>query len=141
MKNSFRFLPESFLFRSKSEEIDDEDVWYYHTERCAEAGEEYNPELKWLKLESESEIDNDQSLGGGSGVLEGSSGEYFAPTGISDGWPINIEFVRPARGGYAPDVRRHNRDVESGLVGPGVTGIQGFQEERVGEGSGKDRHS
>ena len=31
--------------RSKSEEIDEEDVQYYHTERCIEAGEEYDPKL------------------------------------------------------------------------------------------------
>ena len=39
-------FPENYPFRSKSEEIDEEDVWYYHTERCTEAGEEYDLELK-----------------------------------------------------------------------------------------------
>ena len=79
---------ENLSFRSKSEEIDDEDVQYYCTERCAEAGEEYDPKLKWLELESESEVDNDQSSGCGAGVFEDSSGKYFAPTSISKGWPI-----------------------------------------------------
>ena len=67
-----------------------------HTERCAEAGEEYDPELKWLDSESELEVDNDLSSGHGSGVLEGSSGKYFALSGISNGWPIAIEFICPA---------------------------------------------
>ena len=76
------------VFRSKSEEIDDEDVRYYHTKRCIEAGEEYDPELKWLNLESESEVDNDRSSGCSSGVLEGSSSEYPSPT------IVHLEFVR-----------------------------------------------
>ena len=110
------------VFRFKSEEIDDEDVQYYHTERCTEAGEEYDPELKWLSSESESEVDNDQSSGCGSGVLEGSSGEYLAPSGISDGWPITIKFVHPIGRGYAPDVGSSCGDVGNGLVRPGVPG-------------------
>ena len=85
-----------FLFRSKSEEIDEEDVQYYHTERCAKAGEEYDPELKWLNLESASEVDNDRSSGCSSGVLEGSSGKYLAPSRVSNGRSITIEFVHLA---------------------------------------------
>ena len=127
-------------FRSKSEEIDEEDIWYYHTERCAEAGEEYDPKLKWLKSESELEVDNDWSSGRSSGILEGSSGKYFALSGISDSWPINIEFVRLSRGGYVPDVKRHNGDVRDSLVRPGVPGGSG---EKYLEGSqeGQDRHN
>ena len=84
------------FFRSQSKEIDDEDVQYYHTERCIEAGEEYNynPELKWLNSESESEVDNDGSSRCGSGVLEGSSGKYASPAIVC------LEFVRPSGGGY-----------------------------------------
>ena len=98
-------FPENPPFRSKSEEIDNEDVQYYCTEQYTKAGEEYNPELKWLELESESEVNNDWSSGCSSGVLEGSSGEYLAPTSNSDGWPININFVHPSGRGYAPDLR------------------------------------
>ena len=82
------------VFRSKSKEINEEDIWYYHTERCIEVGKEYDPKLEWFDLESESEVNNDQSSGCGSGVLEGSSSKYFAPSGISDGWPINIKFIQ-----------------------------------------------
>ena len=58
-------VPHESFFRSKSEEIDEEDLWYYHTERCIEAGEEYDPELKWLESESESgaEVGDDWSSG------------------------------------------------------------------------------
>ena len=97
------------LFRSKSEEINKEDVQYYCTERCAEAGEEYDSEFKWI--ESESEVDNDRSSGCGSGVLEGSSSEYASPT------IIRLEFVHPLGRGFAPDVRE-------GLIGPGCSGVQ-----------------
>ena len=129
------------VFRSKSEEIDDEDVRYYHTERCIEAGEEYDPELKWLDSESElgAEVGNDRSSGCGSGVEECSANKYFAPSGISDGWPIAIEFVRPVAGGYAPDVRGDFEDVGDGLVGPGVPGGSGEKHlERSQEG--RDHH-
>ena len=127
------------FFRSKSEEINEEDVHYYHTERCIEAGEEYDPELKWLNSESELEVDNDQSSGCGSGVLEGSFGEYFAPSGISDGRPVNVEFVRPAGGGYAPDVTGGYGDVGDVLCGPGIPG--GSSKECVeGSQEGRDRH-
>ena len=129
------------VFRSKSKEIDDEDVRYYCTEGCVKAGEEYDPELKWLESESESEVDNDRSSGCSLGVLGGSSSEYFAPTGISDGWPINIEFIHPSGRGYVPDVRSYHGDVGSSLIRPGIPGVQGFQEERLEEGSGKDCHS
>ena len=129
------------VFRSKSKEIDDEDVRYYYTERCVEAGEEYDPELKWLDSESESLVNHDRSSGRSSGVLEGSSGEYLAPSGISDGWPITIEFIRLSGRGYVPDVGGSCGDVGDSLVGPGVPGVQGFSEERLGEGSGKDCHS
>ena len=95
----------SFLFlRSKSEEIDDEDVQYYHTKRCAEAGEEYNPELKWLDSELESEVNNDQSSGCGSGVLEGSSGEYFAPSGDLLVLPVPRDFVNICRDATPPEL-------------------------------------
>ena len=119
------------VFRSLSEEIDDEDVWYYCMERCAEAGEEYDPELKWLDSESElgSEDHQKGSSGSGSGVLGSSSGKYFASTGISNGWPVAVEFVHLAGGGYAPDVRGNYRDVGDGLVGPGVAG--GFSEKHL----------
>ena len=129
------------VFRSKSEEIDDEDVQYYHTERCAEAGEEYDPKLKWLESESEScvEVNDDWSSGCSSEVLEGSSSEYFAPSGISNSWPITIKLVCPSGGGYAPDVRSNYRDVGDGLVGPGVSGGSGEKSLEDSQG-GWDRH-
>ena len=74
-------------FRSKSEGIDSEDVRYYHTERCIEAGEEYDPELKWL----DSEVDHDRSSGGGSGVLEGSSSEYASPPSFASSSSVHLE--------------------------------------------------
>ena len=127
------------VFRSKSKEIDNEDIRYYHTERCIEAGEEYDPKLKWLDSESESSVDNDGSSGHSSGVLEGSSSEYFALSRISNSWPVNIEFICPARGGYAPDVSGGYGDVGDVLCGPGVPG--GSSEERVeGSQEGRDCH-
>ena len=80
------------VFRSKSEEIDSENVRYYHTERCIEAGEEYDPELKWLKSESElgAEVGDDRSSGRGSGVEGCSSGKYTSPA------IVRLEFVRPS---------------------------------------------
>ena len=58
-------VPHESFFRSKSEEIDEEDLQYYTTERCIEAGEEYNPELKWLESESElgAEVGDDRCQG------------------------------------------------------------------------------
>ena len=111
-------VPHESFFRSKSEEIDEEDLQYYHTERCIEAGEEYNPELKWLESESESgaEVGDDRSSGHGSGVEECSSSEYASPA------IVRIEFVRPSGGGYAPDVGGSFGDVGGSLVGPGVPG-------------------
>ena len=122
-------------FRSKSEEIDEEDLRYYTTERCIEAGEEYDPELKWLELESESgaEVGDDRSSGCGSGVEECSSGEYASPAIVC------LEFVRPSGRGYAPDVGGSGQDVGDGLVGPGVPG--GRSEEHLERSqSGRDRH-
>ena len=122
-------------FRSTSEEIDEEDLWYYHTERCIEAGEEYDPELKWLESECElgAEIDDDWSSGRGSGVEECSSGEYASPAVVC------IEFVRPPGRGYAPDVGCSGEVVGDGLVGPGVPG-GGSEEHLEGSQSGRDRH-
>ena len=123
------------VFRSTSEEIDEEDLRYYHTERCIEAGEEYDPKLKWLESESESgaEVDNDRSSGRGSGVEKCSSGEYASPAVVC------IEFVRPSGRGYAPDVGGSGQDVGDGLVGPGVPG--GGSEEHVERSQvGRDRH-
>ena len=122
-------------FRSKSEEIDEEDLWYYHTERCIEAGEEYDPELKWLESESESgtEVSDDRSSGCGSGVEKCSSSEYTSPAVVC------LEFVRPSGRGYAPDVRSSHGDVEHGLVGPGVPG-GGSEELLEGPQAGRDRH-
>ena len=127
------------VFRSKSKEIDEEDVQYYHTERCTEAGGEYDPELKWLNLESELEVNNDWSSGHGSGVLEGSSSKYFAPSRISDGWPVAIEFIHLSGRGYAPDVWGDFSDVGDSLVGPGVPGGVG-KECMEGPQEGWDRH-
>ena len=123
------------VFRSHSEEIDDEDVWYYCTERCAEAGEEYDPELKWLESESElgEEVDDDRSSGSGLGVLGCSSGEYTSPAIIS------IEFVRPFGRGYVPDVGGDYGDVGNGLVRPGVPGGSGEKCMEDSQG-GRDRH-
>ena len=118
-----------------SEEIDEEDLRYYTTERCIEAGEEYDPELKWLESESESgaEVGDDRSSGRGSGVEECSSGEYASPAIIC------LEFVRPSGRGYAPDVGGSGEDVGDGLVGPGVPG--GRSEEYLeGSQGGRDRH-
>ena len=113
------------VFRSKSEEIDEEDVQYYHTERCIEAGEEYDPELKWLELESESgaEVGDDWSSGRGSGVEECSSGEYASPA------IIRLEFVCSSGRGYVPDVGGSYGDVRDELRGPGVPG--GSSEEHL----------
>ena len=88
-------------FRSKSKEIDEEDLWYYTTERCIEAGEEYDPELKWLELESElgAEVGDDWSSGCSSGVEECSSGEYTSPAVVC------LEFVRPSGRGYCHEIR------------------------------------
>ena len=126
---------ESFLFRSTSEEIDEEDLRYYTTKRCIEAGEEYDPELKWLESESESgaEISDDRSSGRGSGMEECSSGEYASPAVIC------LEFVRLSGRGYAPDVGGGCEDVGDRLVGPGVPG--GSSEEHLeGSQAGRDRH-
>ena len=116
------------VFRSKSEEINKEDLRYYHTKRCIKAGEEYDPELKWLDSESESgaEVSDDWSSGRGSGVEECSSGEYASPAIIC------LKFVRPSGRGYAPDVRGGYGNVGDGLVGPGAPG--GSSEEHL-EGS------
>ena len=105
------------------------------TERCIEAGKEYDPELQWLKSESESgaEVGNDWSSGRGSGVEECSSGEYASPAVVC------LEFVRPSGRGYAPDVGGNHGDVGDGLVGPGVPG--GSSEEHLeGSQTGRDRH-
>ena len=109
-------VPHESFFRSKSEEIDDEDVRYYHTERCIEAGEEYDPELKWLDLESESgaEVNDDRSSGHGSGVEECSSGKYASPA------VVHIKFIHPSGGGFAPDVGGSYSDVGDSLIGPGA---------------------
>ena len=122
-------------FRSKSEEIDDEDVRYYCMERCAEAGEEYDPELKWLESESEQgeEVDDDRSSGRGSGVEECSSSEYASPA------VVRLEFVRPPRGGYAPDVGGDYENVGDCLVGPGISG-RGGEEHLERSQAGRDRH-
>ena len=122
------------LFRSQSEEIDEEDLWYYTTERCIEAGEEFDPELKWLESESESgvEIGDDRSSGRSSGVEECSSGEYASPA------IVHLEFVRPPGRGYVPDVGGSHGDFRDGLVGPGVPGSS---EERLeGSQAGRDHH-
>ena len=60
---TFELVPHESFFRSQSEEIDEEDLRYYTTERCIEAGEEYDPELKWLESESElgEEVSDDWS--------------------------------------------------------------------------------
>ena len=115
---TFELVPHESFFRSTSEEIDEEDLRYYTTERCIEAGEEYDPELKWLESESESgaEVDDDRSSGHSSGVEECSSGEYASPS------VVRIEFVRSSGRGYAPDVGGDYPDVRDGLVGPGVPG-------------------
>ena len=108
---------------------------YYHTERCIEAGEEYNPELKWLKSESELgvEVDDDQSSGHGSGVEECSSGKYASPA------IVRLKFVCPSGRGYVPDVGSGLSDVRDSLVRPGVPG--GFSEEHLeGSQAGRDRH-
>ena len=123
------------VFRSRSEEIDEEDLRYYTTERCIEAGEEYDSELKWLESESESgaEVGDDRSSGRGSGVEECSSSEYASPAIVC------LEFVRPSGRGYVPDVGGSYGDVGDKLRGPGVPG--GSSEEHL-EGSqvGRDRH-
>ena len=103
------------------------------------AGEEFNSQLEWL---SDELLEKDPAGASGSdkGVSPSSPGEYFTLTRISNGWPVNIEFVCLARGGFVPDVGCYFRDVGSGLIGPGV------QEEEQSdhlEGcrSGKDCHS
>ena len=78
--------------RAQTEEVNVKDIQYYHTKRCTEAGEEYDSELKRLDSESESSVDNDGSSGRGSGVLEGSSGEYFACPSV------RLEFVHLEEG-------------------------------------------
>ena len=128
-------VPHESFFRSKSEEIDEEDLQYYTTERCIEAGEEYDPELKWLKSESEScaEVDDDRSSGRGSGVEECSSGEYASPA------IVRLKFVCPSGRGYVPDVGGGDENVGDGLVGPGVPG--GSSEEHLERSqAGRDRH-
>ena len=128
-------VPHESFFRSKSEEIDEEDVRYYHTERCIEAGEEYDPKLKWLELESESgeEIGNDRSSGRGSGVKECSSGKYTSPAVVC------LKLVHLSGRGYVPDVGSDYGDVGDGLVGPGVSG--GGSEEHLERSQvGRDRH-
>ena len=123
------------MFRSQSEEIDEEDLRYYTTKRCIEAGEEYDPELKWLESESEegSKVGDDRSSGCGSGVEKCSSSEYASPA------VVRLEFVRPLGRGYAPDVGGSGEDVGDGLVGPGVPGTSG--EEYVERSqAGRDRH-
>ena len=84
MENSLWKFLMRVSFRSKSEEIDNEDVRYYHTKRCIEAGEEYDPELKWLESESESgaEVNDDRSSGSSSGVQGCSSGKYTVMLGV-----------------------------------------------------------
>ena len=123
------------VFRSKSEEINEEDIRYYHTERCIEAGEEYNPKLKWLDSESESgaEVSDDRSSGRSSEVEECSSGEYASPAVIC------LEFVHLPGRGYAPDVRGDFDDVGDGLIGPGVPG-ESSKEFVEGSQAGRDRH-
>ena len=116
---------------SKSKEINEEDVRYYCSEQCAEAGEEYDSEFKWIKLELE--VDNDQSSGCGSGVLEGSCGKYASPAIVCH------KFIHLLGGGYVPDVGCHHGDVGSGLVGPGFPEVQ---EECLEESqTGRDCHS
>ena len=128
-------VPHESFFRSKSEEIDEEDLQYYHTERCIEAGEEYDPELKWLESESESgtEVDDDWSSGCGLGVEECSSSEYASPA------VIRLEFIRPPGRGYAPDVGGSCGDVGDELCGPGVPG-SGSEECLEESQAGRDCH-
>ena len=122
------------VFRSHSEEIDDEDVRYYCTEQCIEAGEEYDPELKWLELESELDlaVNDDWSSGGSARVEECSSGKYASPAIVC------LEFVCLSGRGYVPDVGGGYSNVRDGLVRPGVPGLQ---EEHMEESqAGRDRH-
>ena len=128
-------VPHESFFRSKSEEINDEDLRYYTTERCIEAGEEYDPEPKWLKLESElgAEVGDDRSSGHGSGVEECSSCKYTSPA------VVRLKFIHPPRGGYAPDVGGSYGDVGDGLVGPGVPG-ESSEEQLERSQAGRDCH-
>ena len=133
------FCLQGYCCQSKS--VEDDDVREYQCQQAKEAGEEFNSQLEWLSNELLEE-NSVRAPGSNKGVSQSSPGEYFAPTGISDGWPINIEFIQPARGGFVPDVRCCYGDVRSSLVGPGVTG---FQEEEQPDHvedsrSGRDCH-
>ena len=95
-------------------------------------GEEFNSKLKWLSGEDSGSEDHKEGPSGSSeGILAGSPSEYFALSGISDGWPITVEFIQPAQDGFAPDVQGSYSDVRDSLVRPGVPG--GSSEEHVEE--------
>ena len=82
-------------YHCQSELVKDDNVWEYQCQQAEEAGEEFNSQLKWLSNEL-SEEDSAGAPGSDKGVSPSSPGKYFALTGISDGWPINILFIRPA---------------------------------------------
>ena len=107
-------------------EINNDDVWYHHAERCAKAGEEYDSEFPWL-------TSKDSGTGDDS---EGTRRHHKAvpqirftvchrssAASISKGQAYlqSIKFIPTTGGGYAPDVAGCIRDIGDGLVGPGVS--------------------
>ena len=69
--------------------VEDEDVREYQCQQAGEAGEEFDSQLEWLSDEL-SEEDPTGAPGSDKGVSPSSPSEYFAQTGISDGWPVNF---------------------------------------------------
>ena len=124
-------------YHCRSKLIEDDNIRDHRCQQPEEAGEEFHSELEWLSTDA-SEDNKKGSVGGRERVFPGSASEYFAPTGISDGWPVAINFICPSRGGLAPDVECCYGDVRASLVRPGVSVVQ---EECLEEYSGKDRHS
>ena len=50
-------------FRASMPEVDSEDIRYYHAERCAEAGDEYDSEYPYLTSSGEDSDTGNNSLG------------------------------------------------------------------------------
>ena len=82
-------------YHCRSKLVEDDDVWEYQCQQAEEAGEEFDSQLEWLSDEL-SEEDPTRDPGSNKGVSSSSPSKYFALSGISDGWPINIEFICPA---------------------------------------------
>ena len=103
----------------RSESVKDDNVRKYQCQQAEEAGEEFDSQLEWLSDEL-SKKDPTGAPGSDKGVSASSPSEYFAPTGISDGWPINIELASgKSQKPYGPyEVVKNLMICQSSLISP-----------------------